>query len=83
MRFGDTDSRVLYFNYRFAIILFKTDGDFTFFCIFDGALAGNVVTAMTGIEIAFWDLVGKAVNLPVYQLLGGKFRNKAPFNRSF
>ncbi|MFC1712811.1 mandelate racemase/muconate lactonizing enzyme family protein [Candidatus Poribacteria bacterium] len=44
--------------------------------IFDGALAGNVVSALTGIEIALWDLVGKAVNLPVYQLLGGKFRDK-------
>jgi galactonate dehydratase len=44
--------------------------------IFDGALAGNVISALTGIEIALWDLVGKAVNLPVYQLLGGKFRDK-------
>jgi galactonate dehydratase len=44
--------------------------------IFDGALAGNVISALTGIEIALWDLVGKATNLPVYQLLGGKFRDK-------
>jgi len=44
--------------------------------IFDGALAGNVISALTGIEIALWDLVGKAVNLPVYQLLGGKFRDR-------
>ena len=44
--------------------------------IFNGALAGNVVTAMTGIEIALWDLAGKALNVPVYQLLGGKFRDK-------
>jgi galactonate dehydratase len=44
--------------------------------IFDGALGGNIISALTGIEIALWDLVGKAVNLPVYQLLGGKFRDK-------
>jgi len=44
--------------------------------IFDGALAGNVISALSGIEIALWDLVGKATNLPVYQLLGGKFRDK-------
>lgn len=44
--------------------------------LFDGALAGNVISALSGIEIALWDLVGKATNLPVYQLLGGKFRDK-------
>lgn len=44
--------------------------------IFNGALAGNLVTAMTGIEIALWDLAGKALNLPVYQLLGGTFRDR-------
>lgn len=44
--------------------------------IFNGALAGNLVTAMTGIEIALWDLKGKALGLPVYELLGGKFRDR-------
>jgi galactonate dehydratase len=44
--------------------------------VFNGAMAGNLVTAMTGIEIALWDLVGKATGLPVYALLGGKFRDK-------
>lgn len=44
--------------------------------VFDGALAGNLVTAMVGIEIALWDLVGRASGLPVYALLGGKFRDK-------
>jgi len=29
-----------------------------------------------GIEIALWDLAGKAYGVPVYQMLGGKFRNK-------
>jgi len=44
--------------------------------VFDGAAAGNFVTAITGIEIALWDLVGRATGLPVYALLGGKFRDK-------
>jgi galactonate dehydratase len=44
--------------------------------VFDGAAAGNFVTAITGIEIALWDLVGRATKLPVYALLGGKFRDK-------
>src|SRR5437588_12020758 len=35
---------------------------------------GAVIQAMSGIEIALWDLVGKATGRPVYQLLGGGFR---------
>ena len=31
-----------------------------------------------GIELALWDLAGKAYGVPVYQMLGGKFRDKAP-----
>jgi len=43
--------------------------------LFDGAMSGATVTAMTGIEIALWDLTGKILGVPVYQLLGGKFRD--------
>ena len=44
--------------------------------VFDGGTAGALITALTGIEIALWDLKGKALNAPVYELLGGKFRDK-------
>jgi galactonate dehydratase len=44
--------------------------------IFAGAQAGQYVTALSGIEIALWDLAGKALGLPVYQLLGGKVRDR-------
>jgi L-alanine-DL-glutamate epimerase-like enolase superfamily enzyme len=37
---------------------------------------GAVIQAMSGIEIALWDIVGKATQRPVYQLLGGGFRKK-------
>ena len=33
-------------------------------------------SAMAGIETAMWDLVGKACGQPVYNLVGGKVRNK-------
>ncbi len=44
--------------------------------IFAGAQGGQYITALSGVEIALWDLAGKALGLPVYQLLGGNFREK-------
>jgi galactonate dehydratase len=46
------------------------------FGIFSGAQGGQYITALSGLEIALWDLAGKALELPVYQLMGGKFRDK-------
>jgi gluconate/galactonate dehydratase len=41
-----------------------------------GGTTGKVVTAASGIEIALWDAAGKILDLPVYQLLGGKYRDE-------
>jgi len=44
--------------------------------VFAGAQAGQYVTALTAVETALWDIAGKALGLPVYQLLGGKVRER-------
>jgi len=38
--------------------------------------AGTMVAAVSGVEIALWDLAGKALGVPIYRLLGGKYRNR-------
>lgn len=42
---------------------------------FEGAQSGMFVAVLTAIETALWDVAGKALGVPVYQLLGGKFRD--------
>ena len=41
-------------------------------------LGGVVSMAMSGVDLALWDLVAKALKLPVYRLLGGKTKDKIP-----
>ena len=43
---------------------------------FEGAQSGMFVAVLSAVETALWDLAGKALGLPVYQLLGGKFRDR-------
>ncbi len=38
---------------------------------------GVFVQAFSGIDIALWDIKGKALGVPVYKLLGGALRNRA------
>jgi len=42
----------------------------------EGSIGGVTVTAISGIEVALHDLAGKILEMPAYQLLGGKYRDK-------
>ena len=41
----------------------------------DGS-AHNLIRAVSGIEMALWDLAGKILDVPTSTLLGGKFRDR-------
>ena len=47
-----------------------------------GAIGGVTMTAASGIEIALWDLVGRLLETPVCNLLGGRFRDEVRFYRT-
>ena len=39
-------------------------------------LHGRQGGGVSGVEMALWDLAGKAFEVPVYQMLGGRYRDK-------
>ena len=41
-----------------------------------GSVGGIVYNAISGIEAALWDVLGQWLEVPIYRLLGGKFRDK-------
>jgi D-arabinonate dehydratase/D-galactarolactone cycloisomerase len=41
-----------------------------------GHSKGFMIEAMSGVDVALWDLLGKELGAPVYKLLGGRFRDR-------
>lgn len=41
-----------------------------------GSTGGTVLAAISGIELALWDANGKALGTPIYNLLGGRHRDR-------
>jgi L-alanine-DL-glutamate epimerase-like enolase superfamily enzyme len=41
-----------------------------------GSTGGALVAAISGVELALWDLKGQALGTPIYNLLGGRYRKR-------
>lgn len=43
-----------------------------------GRSGGMLFEAISGVDIALWDILGKAANMPIHRLLGGMGRSEVP-----
>ena len=49
----------------------------------ENTLGGTLYAAISAIDIALWDIVGKKLGAPVYQLLGGKIHDRLRIYTSY
>lgn len=45
--------------------------------------AGPVLSAISAVDIALWDIAGKRAGMPVYELLGGAYRRDIPLYANY
>lgn len=45
--------------------------------------AGPLMSAISAVDIALWDLMGKELGVPVYRLLGGAYRTEIPLYANY
>jgi L-alanine-DL-glutamate epimerase-like enolase superfamily enzyme len=57
--------------------------DTMFFRNHDHGPGGALANSIAGVDIALWDLKGKLLGVPVFQLLGGQFRDRIRAYGSF
>jgi L-alanine-DL-glutamate epimerase-like enolase superfamily enzyme len=49
----------------------------------ENTLGGTLFAAMSAIDIALWDILGKKLNVPAYKLLGGKIHDRLRIYTSY
>lgn len=57
--------------------------DAMFYRAHDFGPGGALSNSIAGIDIALWDLKGKILDVPIYRLLGGKYRDSMPVYGSY
>ncbi len=65
--------------YRIARAL-QERGEYVMFRLESGEGCWGIGEAAPGIDLALHDVMGKLLGLPVYKLLGGRFRTRVPLS---
>lgn len=62
----------------FDLLSYRRLAPHTLMPVFLRGNGGPYLSAVSAVEMALWDLAGKALGVPVYRLLGGRVRSRIP-----